>query len=90
LGLEIDSLIVKDNVCDKSTFSLAFYSSFRILSVKNTFHFKISNSIYSKNVFLTSNYIDNTAYIEIRNTTVDSKDIKYYGFVNTNPTDQSL
>jgi len=82
LGLEIDTLIVKDNICDKSIVSLAFYQSLRILSVNNAFHFKMTNSIYSKNIFLSSNNIDNTTYVEIRNTTVDSKDIRYYDFVN--------
>ena len=61
-----------------------------MLSVNNAFHFKITNSIYSKNIFLSSNNIDDTIYVEIRNTTVDSKDIKYYDFSNVKPIDQPL
>jgi len=85
LGLEIDSLIVEDNICDKYIVYLAFYQSLRILSVNNAFYFKMTNSIYSKNIFLTSNNINNTTHIDIRNITVDSKDIRYYDFVNVKP-----
>ena len=85
MGLEIDTLIFKDNICDKSIASLSLYKSLEILSVNNTFYFRMTNSIYSKNIYLTSNYVNNTAYIEIRNITVDSKDIKYYDFVKVKP-----
>jgi len=62
--------------------SLASFQDLRIIAVSNTFSFRISGSRYQKNIFLSSNDVDDVSYVNITDIVVDSDGVKYNELVN--------
>lgn len=58
------------------------------MDAENAFHFAMNNSRFVDNVFLSSNRLNYTTYVEIKNITVSNKGIDYNKYVNVKAEDK--